>query len=169
MSISRWTLTLCTALLAASLGFPVPGSAEEPEGKPEATPAEAVGVEASSAGGDGNAEKAVEKPTVTAEEDETEKPGKPQVMETELTPEELWMLVSPWEDEGVEVHGAGTRSGESRIPTHGGGGSGEGITTHTQTSGDEERIPVTRMGEPNDADIVVHGGSREGPSRIRVH
>ena len=106
---------------------------------------------------------------MTVEEAETEKPGEPQVVEIELTPEELWMLVSPWEDEGVEVHGAGSRSGESRIPTHGGGSSGQGITTHTQTSGDEQRIPVTQIGESNDADIVVHGGNREGPSRIRVH
>jgi hypothetical protein len=90
-------------------------------------------------------------------------------VETELTPEELWSLVSPWEDEGIEVHGAGSRSGESRIPTHGGGSSGKRITTHTQTSGDEERIPVTRIVESNDADIVVHGGSGDGPSRIRVH
>jgi hypothetical protein len=168
MSSCRWSLALCTALLAVSLGLHVPAAAEE-QGKAEATPAEAVPVEASAAEGDRDAEEAGEEPAVRVQEAETEKLGEPGVLETELTPEEMWDLVSPWEDQGIEIHGAGSRSGESRIPTHGGGSSGQGITTHTQTSGDQERIPVTRIGESNDADIVVHGGSREGSSRIRVH
>jgi hypothetical protein len=166
MSISRWSLAFCAGLLTAALGSSVPASAEEEQGKAKAAPTKAAPAEASASRVDGNTEEAGEEPAVTAEEAE---PGEPQVVETELTPEELWMLVSPWGDEGVDVHEPGSRSGESRIPTHGGGSSGEGITTHTQTSGDEERIPVTRIGECNDADIVVHGGSREGPSRIRVH
>jgi hypothetical protein len=152
------------------LGYPASAAADEEQGKAEATPAEAVPVEASAAEGDRNAEEASEEPAVTVEEAETEEPADLEVVETELTLEELWDLASPWEDEGIEVHGAGSRSGESRIPTHGGGdSSGQGITAHTQTSGDRERIPVTRIGESNDADIVVHGGRREGPSRIRVH
>ncbi len=170
MTSYRWFLALCTALLAVSLGSPAPASAEEVQGRVEATPAEAVPLEASAAGDDRNAEKLGEAPSTPVEEAEAEEPGDVEVLETELTPEQLWMLTNPWED-GAEivVHGTGSAQGESRIPTHGGGSSGEGITTHTQTSGEEERIPVTRIGEPNDADIVVHGGSREGPSRIRVH
>jgi len=169
MSLSRWSLALCAGLLAGALGSSVPAFAEEEQGKAKPAHTKAAPAEASASRVDGTTEEAGEEPAVTAGEAETAEPGEPQVVETELTPEELWSLVSPWEDEGIEVHGPGSRSGESRIPTHGGGSSGEGITTHTQTSGGEERIPVTRIGESNDADIVVHGGSREGPSRIRVH
>lgn len=164
MTSYRRFLALCAALLVVSLGSPA--SAEEEQGRAEATPAEVVPVETSAAGGDRNAEES----GAPVEEAEVEEPGDVEVLETELTPEQLWMLTNPWGD-GAEivVHGTGSAQGESRIPTHGGGSSGEGITTHTQTSGEAERIPVTRIGEPNDADIVVHGGSREGLSRIRVH
>jgi hypothetical protein len=170
MTSYRWFLVLCTALLAVSLGSPVPASAEEEDGRVEAIPVEAAPVEAPAAGDDRNAEKLGEDPGAPEEEAEADEPGEVVVIETELTSEELWMLTSPWEDdEEIVVHGAGSSRGDSRIPTHGGGSSGEGITTHTQTSGEEDRIPVTRSGEANDADIVVHGGGREGPSRIRVH
>ena len=170
MTSYRWFLVLCAALLAVSLGSPAPASAEEEPGRAEAAPAEAVPAGTSAAGGDGNAPEPGEESGAPVEEAETEKPGDVEVLETELTPEELWMLTNPWEDdEGVVVHGAGSPKGDSRIPTHGGDSSGEDIITHTQTSGEEDRIPVTRSGEANDADIVVHGGGREGPSRIRVH
>jgi hypothetical protein len=163
MSISRWPLVLSAALLAAALGWSAPGFADEEKGK--ATSEEEVPAGASVVGADREAEKA----TATVEEAEAVKPEEPQIVETELTPEELWQLVNPWEEEGVEVHGAESRGGESQIRTHGGDSPREGIPTHTQTSGDEERIPVTRIGESNDAGIVVHGGGSKGPSRIRVH
>jgi hypothetical protein len=147
----------------------MPASPDNEQGKAEAIPGEAVSSEAPAGVGEQRGEKAGEEPAATAEQAETEKPGEPEVVETELTPEELWMLVSPWGEEGIRVHDTGNRSRESQIPTHGGGSSKQGITTHTQTSGGEERIPVTRTGESNDADIVTHGGNREGPSRIRVH
>lgn len=170
MTSYRWFLALCTALLAVSLGSSAPASAEEVQGRVEAATEEAVPVEASAAGNDRNAEKLGEASGAPVEEAEAEEPGDVEILEIELTPEELWMLTNPWEDDGeIVVHGTGSAKGESRIPTHGSDSSGEGITTHTQTSGEEERIPVTRIGEPNDDDIVVHGGSREGPSRIRVH
>jgi hypothetical protein len=148
-----------------SLCSPPPASAdEEPEKTEVMGPAEVEPME-----GESSTEKPGEDPGAREEEEETEEPGDVEILEVELTPEELWMLTDPWEEEGITVHDAGSGGGEPRIPSHGGGKSGEDITTHTQTSGDEQRIPVTRIGESNDDDIVVHGGSREGPSRIRVH
>lgn len=159
------SMALCGTLLAAALGSPATASADGGQEKAAATPAEAVPAEPSAAGRDEKAGEA----GVTAEEAESRTPGRPEEWQAELSLEELWMLTNPWEDEGIEVHGARSRRGESRIPTHGGRSSERDITIHSQTSGDAERIPLTRIGECNDAGIIVHGGSERGPSRIRVH
>ena len=151
--------------LAVWLGFPASASGEEHRGKTEVMSAEVAPADV-----EPGAEESGEDPDALEEEDEAAEPGNEEILEVELTDEELWRLTNPWEGEGITVHDAGSDEGDSGIRTHGGGDrSGQEIKTHTQTSGEEQRIPVTRIGESSDDDIVVHGGGREGPSRIRVH
>ena len=169
MKSCRGLFAFFATLLAVWLGFPLSASGEEHQGKAEAISSEVVPGEVEPREAEPSAESPGEGPDARVEEEETEEPGDVEILEVELTEEELWQLTNPWGDEGITVHDAGGDKGESRIRTHGGDRSGQEIKTHTQTSGEEQRIPVTRIGESNDDGIVVHGGGREGPSRIRVH
>ena len=81
---------------------------------------------------------------------------------------EIGEVLSPWDSEGIKVHGVRARREDSAIRTHEPGEPGD-YRTHSGTSGDRSRIPTVRIGVSDDDDIVTHGTGRRGPSRIKVH